>query len=79
MPVPISIGSQLPCHVSWYALLALGMANAGFLCRARTENVVLRLLLGFGWSHTGLLVWGAAGEKGEEVVSGEKEHKLELL
>lgn len=55
------------------------MANAGFLCRARTGNIVLSLLLGSGWRHTGLLVWGAAGGKGEEDIRGEEEYKLEPL
>lgn len=60
-------------------MLALGMANASFLCHARTGNVVMRLLLDFVWSLTGLLVWGTAGGKGEEEVRGEEEHKLEPL
>lgn len=55
------------------------MANASFLCHARTGNVVMRLLLDFVWSLTGLLVWGTAGGKGEEEVRGEEEHKLEPL
>lgn len=45
--------------MNWLTLLAVGMDATDFLCHERTVIVVLRLLLGFGWSHTGLVVWGA--------------------
>lgn len=56
--------------MNWLTLLAVGVDTTGFLCHERTVIVVLRLLLGFGWSHTGLVVWGGCWQEG---------HKLTLL
>lgn len=62
--------------MNWQTLLLVGVDTTGFLCHERIGIVALRLLLGFGWSHPGLVVWGAAGRKGtswnccEEEVNG---------
>lgn len=65
--------------VNWQTLLLVGLGTAGFLCHEKPGVVALRLLLAFGWSYPGLVVWGAAGSKGtseEEVNGSERDETL---